>query len=54
MERVLAACKQAWSELESYQKWFLVLIAIVFPLGLVFPQVMEILLLPLSFLSCSH
>lgn len=54
MARMLATCKQAWSELEAYQKWFLIVIAVVFPLGLVFPPVMEILLLPLSFLSCSN
>lgn len=46
--------KTAWAGLETYQKVFLIFILIVFPLGLIFPQVMEILLLPLSFVTCSN
>ncbi len=44
--------QQAWSELEAYQKFVLVTFAIFLPLGTVYPMVMEILLLPLSFVVC--
>ena len=48
-----AKLKSAWAELEMYQKIFLVGIPIVFILGLIFPSVMEILLLPFAFVTCS-
>lgn len=45
--------KTAWAELETYQKIFLLFVFIAFPLGLIFPPVMEILLLPFAFVTCS-
>lgn len=51
---VIHRLKTAWTELETFQKVFLVVVLIAFPLGLVFPPVMEILLLPFAFLSCSN
>ncbi|MBD3822259.1 MAG: hypothetical protein IE914_08390 [Thiotrichales bacterium] len=48
-----AKLKSAWAELETYQKVFLIFVLIAFPLGLIFPPVMEILLLPFAFVTCS-
>ncbi len=53
-ENLSSKFKSAWAGLETYQKVFLIFVLIVFPLGLIFPQVMEILLLPLSFVTCSN
>lgn len=49
---MLKTVKQAWSELEFYQRAILVAVAILFPLGTVYPPAMEILMLPLSFVAC--
>ncbi|BBN59125.1 hypothetical protein [Hydrogenovibrio marinus] len=50
---LVAKFKTAWTELEIYQKVFLIFVLIAFPLGLIFPPVMEILLLPFAFVTCS-
>lgn len=49
---MLTKIHQAWSELEPFQKVLLTVILILFPLGLVFPPVMELLMLPLSLITC--
>ncbi|MDX1795449.1 MAG: hypothetical protein R3219_01885 [Hydrogenovibrio sp.] len=53
MEGLKSKLKTAWQQLEGYQKIFLITVLVLFPVGLIFPPVMEVLLLPLAFLSCS-
>lgn len=48
----MALVKERWGWLEPYQKLFLIIVGILFPIGLIYPPVMELFLLPLSLVSC--
>ncbi len=41
-----------WNWLESYQKWFLIIVGILFPLGLIYPPIMDILKIPFALIAC--
>lgn len=45
--------KDAWSDLEGFQKFLLIAIVGLFTLGLFYPPAMEILMLPMAFMTCS-